>query len=88
MAKKRQRQQPAAAAKAPPKPNLFEQLSSRKKFDVIGRKSKSETKQITRLRSAANERVGGAAGRGGQAGQAVAASQRAQGPRLRRTPAG
>ncbi|PRW57304.1 Nucleolar 14 [Chlorella sorokiniana] len=39
-----------------PPPNLFERLSNRKRFDILGRKVKGETKQLGKLRSAATEK--------------------------------
>lgn len=38
------------------KPNLLERLSSKKRFDVLGRKVKGEVRQLGKLRSAATER--------------------------------
>lgn len=43
--------------------NLFERLSNKKRFDIMGRKVKGETKQVGKLRSAATERVSGGDGR-------------------------
>lgn len=45
--------------KAEPVPNLFERLSSHKKFDVLGRKKLNGPQEKSRLRSAAHELVGG-----------------------------
>lgn len=62
MAKGKKRKAPSGArggergAPEPP-PNLFERLSNRKRFDILGRKVKGETKQLGKLRSAATEKV-------------------------------
>lgn len=52
-----------------PPPNLFERLSNKKRFDILGRKVKGETKQLGKLRSAATERVSRAGGRWGGHGR-------------------
>jgi hypothetical protein len=44
----------SAAAK-----NAFEQIRTRKKFNVLGKKTKGDTKRTTQLRSAAVEKVCG-----------------------------
>jgi nucleolar protein 14 len=38
-------------------PNLFERLSNKKRFDVLGRKQKGETRHVGQLRTAAVEKV-------------------------------
>lgn len=38
-------------------PNMFERLSNKKRFDIMGRKLKGETRQLGKLRTAATERV-------------------------------
>lgn len=61
MAKGKKRKAPPAAA-APAReepPNLFERLSNKKRFDILGRKVKGETRQLGKLRSAATDRVSG-----------------------------
>lgn len=40
-------------------PNLFERLSNKKRFSILGRKVKGETRQLGKLRTAAGERVSG-----------------------------
>ncbi|KAK9825822.1 hypothetical protein WJX74_010755 [Apatococcus lobatus] len=56
MVKRKAQVKPTFGNKAKtPKPNPFEQLHSRKKFDVLGRKSKGQTKAL-RSRSDANEK--------------------------------
>ncbi len=40
-------------------PNLFERLSNKKRFNILGRKVKGETRQLGKLRTAAGERVSG-----------------------------
>ena len=62
MAKGKKRKAPSGARggeRGPPEPppNLFERLSNRKRFDILGRKIKGETKQLGKLRSAATEKV-------------------------------
>jgi hypothetical protein len=57
MAKKRR---PAPLPRKQPedsKPNPFEQLYTRKKFDVLGTKAKGATKKITKSRNDASEKV-------------------------------
>ncbi len=39
------------------KPNLFERMFNRKKFDVLGKKSKGQQRKIGQARSDAVERV-------------------------------
>lgn len=57
---KKRKAAPAAAAPAREEPpNLFERLSNKKRFDILGRKVKGETRQLGKLRSAASERVSG-----------------------------
>ncbi len=57
MAKKRQRgQQPSFQKKEAP-PNLFERLSNKKRFDVLGRKVKGDVRNVSRLRTAATEKA-------------------------------
>ncbi|KAL4451742.1 hypothetical protein ABPG75_007404 [Micractinium tetrahymenae] len=54
---KKRKAAPAAAAPAREEPpNLFERLSNKKRFDILGRKVKGETRQLGKLRSAASER--------------------------------
>lgn len=59
MGKGKKRKAPMAARDAPKQEpeNLFERLSNKKRFDILGRKVKGETKQLGKLRSAATERV-------------------------------
>jgi nucleolar protein 14 len=60
MAKKRQRDQHILKKKEQKKehaPNLFERLSNKKRFDVLGRKTKGDTRNLSRLRTAATEKV-------------------------------
>ena len=47
-------------------PNLFERMSNKKRFDVLGKKVKGETRHTGRLRTAAVEKVSGGGGSGGQ----------------------
>lgn len=44
--------------KAVRKENAFEKISSRKKFNVLGKKTKGDVKRTTQLRSDAVEKVG------------------------------
>lgn len=44
----------SAAAK-----NAFEQIRTRKKFNILGKKAKGDTKRTTQMRSAAVEKVSG-----------------------------
>ncbi len=57
MAKKRQRAQKPAFEKKEALPNLFERLSNKKRFDVLGRKVKGDVRNVSRLRTAATEKV-------------------------------
>ena len=43
-------------------PNLFERMSNKKRFDVLGKKVKGETRHTGRLRTAAVEKVRGTGG--------------------------
>ena len=38
-------------------PNMFERLSNKKRFDVLGRKSKGDVRNVNKLRSEATEKV-------------------------------
>lgn len=64
MAKKRKQPAKAAVAKKEAAPNLFERLSNQKRFNVLGRKVKGETRNTSRLRTAAAEKVGAPGGPG------------------------
>ena len=49
--------------------NLFERLSNKKRFNILGRKLKGETRELGKLRTAATDRV-----RAGEAAQHRAAA--------------
>ena len=51
--------------------NLFERLSNKKRFNILGRKLKGETRDLGKLRTAATDRVGG----GGSTGRVAACRQ-------------
>ena len=38
-------------------PNMFERLGNKKRFDILGRKTKGEVRSVNKLRSAATEKV-------------------------------
>ena len=59
MGKGKKRKAPGAPRERQPEeaPNLFERLSNKKRFDILGRKVKGETRQLGKLRTAASERV-------------------------------
>lgn len=60
MGKKRKAPARAAAAQQAPReaePNPFERLANRRRFDILGRKLKGETRNVVRLRSDATEKV-------------------------------
>lgn len=84
--KKRKGEMPTFEKKAAG-PNLFERLSNKKRFDVLGKKVKGETRHTGRLRTAAVEKVRGAMeqARGCMCVPVLAARQRAAtAPVLRR----
>lgn len=68
--KGKKRKAPMAAEQRPREeaPNLFERLSSKKRFDIMGRKVKGETRHLGKLRTAASERVSGCRRQAGGAG--------------------
>lgn len=59
MAKGKKRKAPMAAQdrKREEPANLFERISNKKRFNILGRKVKGDTRQVGKLRSEATERV-------------------------------
>lgn len=58
MGKGKKRKAPTPRDKGPREepPNLFERLSNKKRFNILGRKLKGETRELGKLRSEATER--------------------------------
>jgi hypothetical protein len=57
MAKNKTKKGPKGKPKRDTAPNMFERLSNRKRFDVLGRKPKGDVRSVNKLRSAATEKV-------------------------------
>lgn len=57
MGKKRKAPARAAAPVREPAPNPFERLANKKRFDILGRKVKGETRNVVRLRTDAAEKA-------------------------------
>ena len=57
MAKNKIKKGPKGKPKRDTAPNMFERLSNKKRFDVMGRKTKGDVRSVNKLRSAATEKV-------------------------------
>jgi hypothetical protein len=57
MAKNKNKKGPKGKPKRDAAPNMFERLSNKKRFDVLGRKPKGDVRSVNKLRSAATEKV-------------------------------
>jgi hypothetical protein len=57
MAKNKNKKGPKGKPQRDTAPNMFERLSNKKRFDVLGRKPKGDVRSVNKLRSAATEKV-------------------------------